>query len=60
LTEGEARDGQRIFGRTVTNKVVNFHGNLCPGEFVPVRITQFGPNSLVGESDLLVGLADAV
>lgn len=49
LVEGTARDGVRRFGRTTTNKIVNFFGNQAPGEFVKVQITDVGPNSLQGE-----------
>jgi tRNA-2-methylthio-N6-dimethylallyladenosine synthase len=49
LVEGTARDGFRRFGRTTTNKVVNFAGNEQPGEFSWIKITENGPNSLVGE-----------
>ncbi len=44
------REGQWA-GRTTSNRVVNFtspRGELL-GEYVPVRITRAGPNSLVGE-----------
>jgi len=49
LTEGLARDGSRLFGRTTTNKIVNYAGRDKPGEFVEVTITAVGPNSLIGE-----------
>jgi len=49
LVEGAARDGKRRCGRTTTNKVVNFEGEDPPGSFVTVRISQVGPNSLLGE-----------
>jgi tRNA-2-methylthio-N6-dimethylallyladenosine synthase len=49
LVEGQARDGQRFFGRTTTNTVVNFTGVASPGEFRHVRVTAAGPNSVVGE-----------
>jgi len=49
LTEGIAKDGSRRFGRTMSNKIVNFRGEEQPGEFVRVKIVSVGPNSLVGE-----------
>lgn len=49
LVEGTARDGMRRFGRTASNKIVNFFGEEETGEFARVRITEIGPNSLVGE-----------
>ncbi len=48
LCEGVARDGKRRFGRTTTNKIVNFSGDDAAGSFVQVRVTDTGPNSLVG------------
>ncbi len=48
LCEGVARDGQRRFGRTTSNKIVNFSGEDSAGSFVQVRVTDAGPNSLVG------------
>ena len=49
LVEGPARDGVRVFGRTKSNKIINFAGPARPGEFVPVLVTQVGPHSLVGK-----------
>ncbi|HSR52834.1 MAG TPA: tRNA (N6-isopentenyl adenosine(37)-C2)-methylthiotransferase MiaB [Acidobacteriota bacterium] len=49
LVEGLARDGQKRFGRTASGKVVNFEGDEAAGEFVSLRITDVGPNSLKGE-----------
>jgi tRNA-2-methylthio-N6-dimethylallyladenosine synthase len=49
LVEGTARDGVRKFGRTTTNKVVNFFGTQAPGDFLTVQIVTVGPNSLQGE-----------
>ncbi len=49
LVEGTARDGLNRFGRTTTNKVVNFAGNDAPGTYVLVEVTSVGPNSLVGK-----------
>jgi len=47
LVEGTARDGVNRFGRTTTNKVVNFAGNEPPGTYVLVEVTSVGPNSLL-------------
>jgi tRNA-2-methylthio-N6-dimethylallyladenosine synthase len=60
LVEGTARDGQRLFGRTKSNKIVNFFGVEEPGEFTQVRIVEAGPNSLLGEALVDCRLADAV
>jgi tRNA-2-methylthio-N6-dimethylallyladenosine synthase len=49
LVEGTAKDGSRRFGRTTTNKIVNYDGQEAPGEFIRVTITDVGPNSLIGE-----------
>ena len=49
LVEGAAKDGSRLFGRTTTNKVVNFDGCAEPGTFTDVTITEAAPNSFVGE-----------
>jgi len=49
LVEGPARDGTKRCGRTTTNKIVNYPGDEAAGTFVQVRITDVGPNSLVGE-----------
>ena len=49
LVEGSARDNQNIFGRTSTNKIINFPGNEKPGTFVQVQVTDFGANSLLGK-----------
>jgi tRNA-2-methylthio-N6-dimethylallyladenosine synthase len=45
-----SREGQWA-GRTTSNRVVNFTSprTALLGEYVPVRITRAGPNSLVGE-----------
>ena len=48
LVEGKARDGRQSFGRTTSNKVVNFPGTPPPGSFVEILVTQVGPNSFVG------------
>ncbi len=50
LVEGQARDGVNCFGRTTTNKIVNFPGDHRPGSFVQVEITQAGPNSFAGRA----------
>ncbi len=49
LVEGPAKDGVNRCGRTTTNKIVNYPGDDPAGTFVDVRITDVGPNSLVGE-----------
>jgi tRNA-2-methylthio-N6-dimethylallyladenosine synthase len=49
LVEGTARDGVRRYGRTTTNKIVNFPGNDQPGTFTEVLVTDVGPNSMVGQ-----------
>ncbi|MFQ5740825.1 MAG: tRNA (N6-isopentenyl adenosine(37)-C2)-methylthiotransferase MiaB [Acidobacteriota bacterium] len=48
LVEGTARDGVNRFGRTSSNKVVNFPGSETPGTLVNIQITGIGPHSLVG------------
>ena len=51
LVDGQARRAGQWAGRTSSNRVVNFtspRGDLL-GEYVQVRITGAGPNSLVGE-----------
>ena len=50
LVEGTARDGSKRFGRTTSNKTVNFPGTHPAGTFCQVRITDFGPNSLMGQA----------
>jgi tRNA-2-methylthio-N6-dimethylallyladenosine synthase len=47
LIEGEGRKG-RLAGRTRTNKLVHLDGDLEPGEFVQVVITQAHPHHLEG------------
>jgi tRNA A37 methylthiotransferase MiaB len=49
LVEGTARDRVRRYGRTTTNKIVNFPGDDPPGTFTDVLITDVGPNSMVGQ-----------
>ncbi len=48
LVEGTARDGSQRYGRTTSNKILNFPGCEASGEFAQVRVTGIGPNSLVG------------
>ena len=49
LVEGTARDGIQRFGRTTSNRIVNFAGQEEPGSLINTRITAAGPNSLKGE-----------
>jgi tRNA-2-methylthio-N6-dimethylallyladenosine synthase len=51
LVEGRSRQSaQDVAGRTRSNKIVNFEGNLeLVGQLVPVRITKAYPHSLRGE-----------
>ena len=51
LTDGASRRDGQWAGRTSSNRVVNFAsaGPVLLGEYVAVRITKAGPNSLVGE-----------
>jgi len=58
LVEGQGREGQ-LSGRTSCHRTVNFpsngsdngsdKGSVKPGDYVWVRVTQAGPNSLIGE-----------
>jgi len=50
LVEGRSRQGDgQIFGRTVWNRVVNFHGDISLiGQTVPVRISRSNRNSQTG------------
>ena len=48
LVEGKARDGKQSFGRTTSNKIVNFPEILPPGTFSEILVTKIGSNSLVG------------
>ena len=52
--EGFNSQRGQVIGRTSQNKTVNFTTSLpihpAPGSYVPVRITQSFPNSLVGEA----------
>ena len=51
LVEGQSKkSNQDVRGRTRSNKIVNFKGNLeLVGQLVPVRITKAYPHSLRGE-----------
>ena len=51
LVDGSSRKDSRVLaGRTTQNKIVNFSGPPeLLGRFVPVRVTDFAPNSLRGE-----------
>lgn len=50
LVEGTARDGRKRFGRTTANKIVNFESEAASaGQFIKVRITGCGANSLQGQ-----------
>ena len=51
LVEGQSKQSdQDVTGRTRSNKIVNFEGDLSlVGELVPVRITKAYPHSLRGE-----------
>jgi tRNA-2-methylthio-N6-dimethylallyladenosine synthase len=54
LVEGPSRtDPARLRGRSRHNKVVNFEGLACPGEFVEVQITDATSQTLRGEMSLL-------
>ncbi len=52
LVDGQGREGQ-LAGRTSCHRIVNFqnNGTVKQGDYVWVRVTQAGPNSLVGELD---------
>jgi tRNA-2-methylthio-N6-dimethylallyladenosine synthase len=53
MVEGDNRLRQQWIGRTSQNKVFNFtapaSANLCPGDYVKVKVTTSFPNSLLGE-----------
>ena len=50
LIEGASRKGGQLAGRGPDNRIVNFDGPPeATGNFGDVRITGFGPNSLLGE-----------
>ncbi|MBZ5583727.1 MAG: tRNA (N6-isopentenyl adenosine(37)-C2)-methylthiotransferase MiaB [Acidobacteriia bacterium] len=55
LVEGRNQALGQWIGRTSDNRVLNFthpgaNGNSLVGQYVPVRVTRSGPNSLVGEA----------
>jgi len=51
LVEGATRKESQWTGRTSSNRVLNFTSSRTDllGEYVPVRVTGAGPNSLTGE-----------
>ena len=50
LIEGPSRRGDQLAGRAPDNRIVNFDGlPESVGQFARVRITGYGPNSLLGE-----------
>lgn len=51
LVEGPSKQGRgQLFGRTTGNRIVNFSGSSkLVGRMVPVRITQVGSNSNIGQ-----------
>jgi len=51
LADGASRREGQWAGRTSSNRVVNFTSAapVALGEYLQVRITKAGPNSLVGE-----------
>jgi len=54
LVDGQSRRANQWAGRSSSNRVVNFtspRSNLL-GEYIQVRVTRAGPNSLVGEHDI--------
>jgi tRNA-2-methylthio-N6-dimethylallyladenosine synthase len=52
LVEGRSKQSDRdVTGRTRTNKIVNFKGDLSlTGKMIPVQITKAFPHSLRGET----------
>jgi tRNA-2-methylthio-N6-dimethylallyladenosine synthase len=54
MVEGHNRQRGQVIGRSSQNKTVNFTTTQpilpAPGAYLPVRITQTFPNSLVGEA----------
>lgn len=50
LVEGESADGNgQLMGRTTTNKIVNFYGDInTRGNLIKVKIIDATPNSLIG------------
>lgn len=63
LVEGPSRKGGQLTGRSPDNRVVNFRAAGDPdpaawvGGFAAVRITGYGPNSLLGEATRPVAAA---
>jgi tRNA-2-methylthio-N6-dimethylallyladenosine synthase len=54
LVEGSSRtDPEKLRGRTVHNKAVNFSGLAAPGELTNVRIDSATSHTLAGEESLL-------
>ncbi len=55
MVEGYNQSTGQWIGRTSQNRVLNFthppNGSLT-GQYLPVRVTRAGPNSLVGEAEL--------
>jgi tRNA-2-methylthio-N6-dimethylallyladenosine synthase len=59
LVEGRNQSLGQWIGRTSDNRPLNFthpdsNGNSLVGQYLPVRVTRSGPNSLVGESVTVV------
>jgi tRNA-2-methylthio-N6-dimethylallyladenosine synthase len=54
LVEGYNQGTGQWIGRTAPNRVLNFihpgNGHTLTGEYLPVRVTRAGPNSLAGEA----------
>jgi tRNA-2-methylthio-N6-dimethylallyladenosine synthase len=54
MVEGHNTAREQVIGRTTQNKTLNFTTRQpilpAPGSYVPVRVTQSFPNSLVGEA----------
>jgi tRNA-2-methylthio-N6-dimethylallyladenosine synthase len=55
LVEGYNQATGQWIGRTTQNRILNFthasgNGHSLLGEYLPVRVTRAGPNSLAGES----------
>jgi tRNA-2-methylthio-N6-dimethylallyladenosine synthase len=53
LVEGKSRRENQWAGHTSSNRVLNFTSRAADllGQYVPVRVTGAGPNSLVGEHE---------
>jgi tRNA-2-methylthio-N6-dimethylallyladenosine synthase len=50
LVEGSSKkDPSKLTGRTRTNKLIHFTGQVAPGQFRMVRVTSAAPNHLEGE-----------